>query len=96
MKIEVKKIEEALSHVMDPEVDLDIWTMGLIYEIAPKDDGGVYILHTLTSPACPLGPEIQKGIRDAIMALGATQVDIEVTFDPPWQAPQELRDILGI
>ena len=84
-----------MMHVMDPEVDLDIYTMGLIREINIKDKV-VHVLHTLTSPMCPLGPEIQSDIRNEIIGLGAERVDIELTFDPPWEPPEELRAMLGI
>ena len=96
MKIIQEQIDTALKRVMDPEVDLDIFTMGLIYETEVQKDGSIYVLHTLTSPACPLGPEIQRRIREELMKLGATDVEIELTFDPPWKAPKELRDMLGI
>ena len=82
--------------VMDPEVNMDIFTMGLIYDIQLRDDGSIFILHTLTSPMCPLGPTIQDDIRSALLSLGAPNVEIELTFDPPWKEPEGLRAALGI
>ncbi len=91
-----EQITEQLKTVKDPEVDLDIYSMGLIYDITIADDGSVHILHTLTSPACPMGPTIQGDIRSAVFSLGASFVDVELTFDPPYQPSEELRLALGI
>jgi metal-sulfur cluster biosynthetic enzyme len=96
MILKKEAIEEALKTVMDPEIDLDVFTLGLIYNIEPREDGSVFIEHTFTSPACPLGPQIQANIVEAVKKIGATSVELEVTFDPPWEASQELRDMLGI
>ena len=96
MKQDKEKVIEALSGVIDPEVDCDIYTMGLIYEITLHDNGGIHILHTLTSPMCPLGPKIQEDIRQALVDLGYQEIEIELTFDPPWEAPAELRVMLGL
>lgn len=91
-----EQVIEQLKTVKDPEVDLDIYSMGLIYDITIADDGSVHVLHTLTSPACPMGPTIQDDIRSAILSLGAPSVDVELTFDPPYQPSEELRLALGI
>lgn len=91
-----EQIIEQLKTVKDPEVDLDVYSMGLIYDITIADDGSVHVLHTLTSPACPMGPTIQDDIRSAVLSLGASSVDVELTFDPPYQPSEELRLALGI
>lgn len=91
-----EQIIEQLKTVKDPEVDLDIYSMGLVYDISIADDGSVHILHTLTSPACPMGPTIQGDIRSAVLSLGASSVEVELTFDPPYQPSEELRLALGI
>jgi metal-sulfur cluster biosynthetic enzyme len=91
-----EQIIEKLKTVKDPEVDLDIYSMGLVYDMVINDDGSVHVLHTLTSPACPMGPTIQDDIRSAILSLGASSVDVELTFDPPYQPSDELRMALGI
>ncbi len=91
-----EQIVEQLKTVKDPEVDLDIYSMGLIYDISIADDDSVHVLHTLTSPACPMGPTIQDGIRSTILSLGASSVEVELTFDPPYQPTEELRMALGI
>lgn len=91
-----EQIEDILKTVKDPELDCDIWTLGLIYEITIKDNNAVHILHTLTSPMCPMGPQIQDDIRSALVQLGYQEIEIELTFDPPWKAPEELRVMLGL
>jgi metal-sulfur cluster biosynthetic enzyme len=91
-----EQIIEQLKTVKDPEVDLDVYSMGLIYDITITDDENVHILHTLTSPACPMGPTIQDDIRSAVLSIGASSVEVELTFDPPYQPSEELRMALGI
>jgi metal-sulfur cluster biosynthetic enzyme len=91
-----EQVIEMLETIFDPEVNMDIWTMGLIYDIQIKNDKEIFILMTLTTPACPVGPFIQQEITDAVRSLGFSSVEIELTFDPPWTPPQALRDALGI
>ena len=94
-----EKIIEALSTVKDPEVGFDVWTMGLIYDIKISAKGGkdsVKILMTYTTPFCPWGPQLNDEITTTLKALGAKEVDIEITFDPPYKMPDELRVMLGV
>ena len=87
---------EVLKTIKDPEVDLDIWTMGLIYKLEIIDST-VKILMTYTTPFCPWGPQMNDEIKTTLKnSLGAKEVDIELTFDPPYKMPDELRAILGI
>ncbi|MEK7083960.1 MAG: iron-sulfur cluster assembly protein [Patescibacteria group bacterium] len=95
MFISKAAIIERLETVMDPEVAMDIWTMGLIYDICITGDE-VYILMTYTTPLCPAGPILQQQIRNELMALGCTNVTIEITFDPPWKLPEALRAMMGV
>ncbi len=75
---------EALHGVEDPELGMDIVEIGLFYE-ALIDGPNVKVIHSLTSMGCPAGPMIQEGIHDAVAALpGVDQVEVELTFDPPW------------
>ena len=90
-----EQIIAALQTVKDPEVSLDVWTMGLIYTLDIQGDT-VKILMTYTTPFCPWGPELKESIKNALLPLGAKTVDIEVTFDPPYKMPEELRAMLGI
>ena len=85
-----------LKTVFDPEINLDIWTMGLIYNLEIKDDT-VQILMTYTTPFCPWGPQLNDSITSVLKdQLGAKKVEIEVTFDPPYKMPDELRAMLGV
>lgn len=87
---------ETLKTVNDPEVHLDVWTMGLIYNIEIKNKD-IKILLTYTTPFCPWGPQLNDEISTALKDhLGAGKVDIEVTFDPPYKMPDDLRATLGI
>lgn len=96
MSITKDEIIAELKTVFDPEISLDIWTMGLIYEINIKSDEEVHVLMTYTTPMCPFGPQLTKQIEEKITDLGAKKVEVEVTFSPPWKASDELRTILGI
>jgi len=89
-------VTEALKTIKDPEVGYDIVTMGLIYniDISGKD---VKILMTYTTPFCPWGPQINDEVTTVLKdSLGAKNVDIEITFDPPYKMPEELRISLGL
>lgn len=91
-----KDVIEILKTVLDPEVHLDIWTMGLIYNLKVKN-GGVDILMTYTTPFCPWGPKLNDEITAALKErLGAKKVNLTITFDPPYKMPPELRAVLGI
>ena len=90
-----EKIIEALQTIKDPEIGLDVWTMGLIYNLEIKDDV-VNILMTYTTPFCPWGPELNQAITDGLKAVGAKEVKIEVTFDPPYKMPEGLRAMMGV
>lgn len=87
---------EALKTVQDPEVNLDIWTMGLIYNLEVAGDT-VKILMTYTTPFCPWGPQLNDAITTTLTdSLGVKNVDITLTFDPPYTMPDDLRAMLGI
>jgi metal-sulfur cluster biosynthetic enzyme len=91
-----KQIIEMLETVIDPELGVDVYTMGLIYEIDIKDDKSVRIVMTFTSPMCPAGEEIKSEVFDSMKILGYESIDVQVTFEPPWVPSQELRDALGV
>jgi metal-sulfur cluster biosynthetic enzyme len=79
----------------DPELFIDIWTLGLVYDINIKDND-VHIKLTFTSPMCPFGPQMVDELKDLVTKKGAGNVDIEVTFDPPWKPSDELREMMGV
>jgi metal-sulfur cluster biosynthetic enzyme len=85
-----------LETIIDPEVGIDIYTMGLVYDIQIKGDKEVYLKITYTTPMCPAGPSIQDEIRTDMRALGFEHVEIDLTFEPPWKPSKELREALGI
>lgn len=89
------QIINALKTVKDPEVHIDVWTMGLIYNLEIKEDE-VNVLMTYTTPFCPWGPDLQENIKSVLQDLGAKVVNIEITFDPPYKMPENLRATLGI
>ncbi len=95
-------ILEALRPVEDPEVGLSIVDMGLIYGVKLGEDGSsVQIDMTLTSPMCPLGPQILSATHAAAAEVpGVSEVSVELVWDPPWDpaemASDEVKDHLGI
>jgi metal-sulfur cluster biosynthetic enzyme len=91
-----ERIIEELETIYDPEINLDIYTLGLIRHIIIHEDT-IDITMTYTTVACPAGPLIQQEIRDALLTLdGVKRVNIEVTFDPPWKPPTNLRQMMGV
>lgn len=80
------KIIEALKTVVDPEMaPVDVYELGLIYEIKINDGGNIQIIMTLTAPACPVAGEIVQQIQERVGAIEAvTDVHVQLTFDPPW------------
>ncbi|MCC6219865.1 MAG: metal-sulfur cluster assembly factor [Deltaproteobacteria bacterium] len=89
-------VVEALKTVMDPELYIDVWTLGLIYDI-DINGSAVDIRMTFTSVACPLGPELVDDVRQKILTLEGVEIcNVEVVFDPPWKPSDELKAMLGI
>lgn len=80
----VDEVEEALSNVIDPELGLDFVELGLVYEIEVAG-GDVNITFTLTSPGCPIGPQVTDQMKEFVGELdGVTAVHPTMTFNPPW------------
>ncbi len=79
------KVVQALKKVYDPEIPVDIYELGLIYEIQVFPVNNVYILMTLTSPSCPAAEDIPMDAEQKVKAIeGVNDVKIELTFDPPY------------
>lgn len=106
MKITKKAVMKALSTVLDPELNIDIVSLGLIYDVrktGKQENGieGVHILMTLTTPGCPLAPMIDQMVREAIstqLGVDEENISLEITFDPPWtqdMMSEEVREELG-
>jgi len=91
-----EKIIEVLKTVVDPELFIDIYKLGLIYNIDIVD-GKVNITMTLTSPMCPFGPQLIEEVKDKVEKLdGVNDVNIELVFEPVWQPSDELKLELGV
>ncbi|HMO02145.1 MAG TPA: metal-sulfur cluster assembly factor [Oligoflexia bacterium] len=93
-----EQIIDILKTIEDPDLLLDIWFLGLIYEIEIDEQNNVVeITMTFTSPSCPAGPSLVSEIKEKVGALsGVKSVNVKITFDPPWQANDELKGLLGI
>ena len=77
-------VYEALEEVIDPELGLDFVELGLIYDVA-VEDGDVFVTFTLTSPGCPIGPQVTEQIEEFVGELdGVANVHSKMTFSPPW------------
>lgn len=79
-----EQVIEVLKTIYDPEIPVDIWELGLIYEIDIKGDD-VYILMTVTAPNCPIAETLPVDVRNALKCVeGVGNVVVNLTFDPPW------------
>ena len=96
-KITEQQIIEKLKLVKDPEIGIDIYTLGLIYKITREEDG-VEILMTLTTPLCPFADDLIADVEKKVGSLGYAEGDVrvELTFDPEWVASEEVRMMLGV
>ena len=80
-----EKIIRAIKTVHDPEIPVDVYELGLIYDIKILPINNVHILITLTSPSCPAAESIPKDIKDRVeMIKEINDVEVEITFDPPY------------
>ena len=103
MSVAEEAVYEALKDVYDPELLVNIVDLGLIYgiKIEPADGKSkVCITMTMTTPACPYGPELIDEVKDAVGELsGVGEVDVQVTLNPPWtpdRMTEDARDELGM
>jgi metal-sulfur cluster biosynthetic enzyme len=89
--LSVEDVEAALTNVIDPELGLDFVELGLIYGIE-VDGGDVHVTFTLTSPGCPIGPQVSEQIEEFVGELdGATSVESTMVFTPPW-TPERMSE----
>lgn len=97
--VEKEQIIEVLKMVYDPEIQYDIWSLGLIYNIEIQGNK-VKILMTFTSPMCPYGPALMEDVRRQVSAVnGVGEVIIDLTFNPVWspdRMTEEAKIALGI
>ncbi|MFW5892394.1 MAG: iron-sulfur cluster assembly protein [Bacteroidota bacterium] len=79
------RVVDALKMVYDPEIPVNIYDLGLIYEIKILSESHVYIKMTLTNPNCPVADTMPVEVRDAVMFIeGVEKVDIDLVFEPEW------------
>ena len=88
-----EEIEEALTNVIDPELGLDFMELGLVYDVDVDEAGAVDIQFTLTTPACPIGPQVSEQMIEFVGELeGVTVVRPHMTFVPPWSPDMMSED----
>ena len=80
-----EKIVNELKQVYDPEIPVDVYELGLIYDVFINEANEVKILMTLTSPNCPVAESLPKEVEDKVKSLDEVKdAEVEITFDPPW------------
>ena len=78
-------VEDALKSVHDPEIPVNIYDLGLIYEIDRRQNGDVYVAMSLTAPGCPVAGEMPGQVAQALAEVdGVGEVSVELVWDPPW------------
>ncbi|MFP4059434.1 MAG: SUF system Fe-S cluster assembly protein [Bacteroidota bacterium] len=79
------KIVKMLKTVFDPEIPVNVYDLGLVYEIDVDDKNNVKITMTLTAPNCPMADDLLRDVTEKVkMVKGINDVEVELTFDPPW------------
>jgi metal-sulfur cluster biosynthetic enzyme len=103
MALAEETVYEALRKVQDPELLVNVVDLGLIYGIGVEQHDGrsnLLVIMTMTTPACPYGPELLREVKDAMKALeGVGKVEVQLTLTPPWtpdRMTDDARDQLGL
>ncbi|PSG99553.1 MAG: FeS assembly SUF system protein [Nanohaloarchaea archaeon SW_4_43_9] len=89
--VEKKEVREQLKQVIDPELDVNIVDLGLIYEIEVDEQENIDILMTLTTPGCPLHGVFDELVKKEVNKLDPGDIEVELTFEPRW-TPEEMSD----
>ena len=80
-----EKIVKVLKTIFDPEIPVDIYELGLIYDVFVNEDFDAKVLMTLTSPNCPVAESLPAEVEEKVKSIkGINKVEVEMTFDPPW------------
>ena len=80
-----EKIVKVLKSIYDPEIPVDIYELGLIYDVFVNEDNHVKVLMTLTTPNCPVAETLPLEVEDKVRSIGeVAEAKVELTFDPPW------------
>jgi len=89
-------VVEALRSVFDPEIPVNIYDLGLIYDLAISERGKVDIVMTLTAPACPVAGTLPGEVADAVAETkGTGEVAVTITWDPPW-TPENMSEVARV
>lgn len=104
MPLAEESVYAALRQVQDPELFVNIVDLGLVYEVRVTEADGksdIHVKMTMTSPACPVGPQLVEEVQDAIASLGEAvgKVTVEMVMSPPWtpdRMTEQARDELGM
>lgn len=95
-----ENIIKALKTVYDPEIPVDIYELGLIYDVQISEEGSVKVIMTLTTPNCPVAESLPAEVREKVTTVeDVTEVDLELTFEPSWNKDmmsEEARFELGM
>ena len=93
VKITEEEVYEALEEVIDPELGLDFVSLGLVYDVEIEQESEVYVTFTLTTPACPIGPQVSEQMKEFVGDLdGVANVFPKMVFDPPWSPEMMTED----
>jgi FeS assembly SUF system protein len=89
-------VVEAMRTVFDPEIPVNIYDLGLIYEIKIAESGNVGVTMTLTAPACPVAGTLPKEVADRVAGVsGVGEVEVKITWDPPW-TPANMSEVAKV
>ncbi len=92
-----EEIIEILQNFLDPELGIDIYTLGLVYGVDfDEKKQELKLTMTFTTPLCPYGPQMIGELKSRFRAIGLDKVDIQVVFEPPWKPSDEVRAMLGV
>jgi metal-sulfur cluster biosynthetic enzyme len=91
-QVDAEAVMEALANVIDPELGLDFVELGLIYDVS-IDGGNVDVTFTLTTPACPIGPQVTEQIQEFVGEVeGVEDINATMVFTPPWTPDKMSED----
>jgi FeS assembly SUF system protein len=95
-----ERIIEALRTIYDPEIPVNIYDLGLVYEVNVTEGGNVTIMMTVTAPTCPVADSLPKEVERIVAGVGGVRsITVQLTFDPPWDMsmiPEHVKLELGL
>lgn len=82
----MQRVIDEIKTCFDPEIPVDIWELGLIYELELNDANDLRVVMTLTSPNCPVAESLPEDVKNKLKLLaGINSVELKLTFEPPWE-----------